>query len=113
MSITRYECSGRMSQVVVHGDIIRLAGQVGHGDGIVAQTKDALAQVERLVKLAGGDKSTILSVIIWLAKMEDFSAMNAVYDAWVDPENLPTRACGESRLATPDYLVEFLVVATK
>lgn len=39
--------------------------------------------------------------------------MNAVYDAWVDPENPPARACGEARLATPDYLVEFIVTAAR
>lgn len=111
--IRRFESSGRMSQAVVHGDTIYLAGQVGEGADVAAQARSALAEVERLLALAGGAKSSILSVTIWLADMRDFAAMNAVYDAWVDKENQPTRATGEAKLATPDYLVEFIVVAAK
>jgi enamine deaminase RidA (YjgF/YER057c/UK114 family) len=111
--ITRFESNGRMSQAVVHGDTIYLAGQVGEGPDVTAQTKEALAEVDRLLALAGGARSSILQVTVWLADMTDFAAMNAVYDAWVDAENKPSRACGESKLATPDYLVEFIVVAAK
>ena len=113
MTITRFESSGRMSQAVVHGDTIYLAGQVGHGPTVTEQATEALAEVERLLVLAGGSKASILSVQVWLADMKDFAAMNAVYDAWVDKANLPARATGESRLATPDYLVEFIVTAAK
>ncbi len=111
--IERFETGARMSAAVVHGDTIYLAGQVGEGPDVTAQAKSALAEVERLLALTGGSKSTILSVQVWLADMKDFAAMNAVYDAWVDPENKPSRAAGESKLATPDYLVEFIVVAAK
>lgn len=111
--IKRFESNGRMSQAVVHGDTIYLAGQVGEGPDVTAQAKSALAEVERLLGLAGGSKASILSMTVWLADMADFATMNAVYDAWVDPENQPTRACGEAKLATPDYLVEFMVVAAK
>ena len=37
--------------------------------------------------------------------------MNAAWDAWLDKANAPARATVESRLATPDYLVEIAVVA--
>jgi enamine deaminase RidA (YjgF/YER057c/UK114 family) len=113
MNIQRYESSKRMSQAVVHGNTVYLSGQVGHGEGVAQQTRDALSKVERLLQISGGSKSRILSVTIWLADMDDFDAMNEVYDAWVDPENLPTRACGESWLAAPEYLVEIIVVAAK
>lgn len=39
--------------------------------------------------------------------------MNAVWDAWVDPANPPARATSEAKLATPDYLVEVIVVAAR
>jgi enamine deaminase RidA (YjgF/YER057c/UK114 family) len=64
-----------------------------------------------VVERSGSDKSRILQATIWLASMDDFAEMNAVWDAWVDPANPPARACGESRLATPDYTVEIIVVA--
>ena len=113
MSITRMEKGPRMSQVVIHKDTVYLAGQVGHGDGITAQTQDMLASVEKRLEAAGTDKSKILQATIWLATMDDFAEMNAVWDAWVPEGHAPTRACGESKLATPEYLVEVIIVAAK
>ncbi len=114
MSITRIGSGPRMSQAVIHGDTVYLAGQIGtEGADITTQARDAQASVDALLAQAGSDKSRILSVTVWLADMADFAAMNAVYDAWVDKANLPARATGESRLATPDYLVEFIVTAAK
>ncbi|WP_319531972.1 RidA family protein [uncultured Cohaesibacter sp.] len=111
MGITRIEPGSRMSQAVIHNGTVYLAGQVGHGTTVTEQSKDALVQVEQLLAEAGSDKSKILSTTIWLASMNDFAEMNAVWDAWVDPKAPPARACGEARLATPDYLVEFMIIA--
>ena len=36
--------------------------------------------------------------------MDTFEEMNAVWDAWIDPENPPARACIEARLARPQFL---------
>ncbi|TKW64999.1 MAG: RidA family protein [Paracoccus denitrificans] len=114
MSITRIGNGPRMSQAVIHGDTVYLAGQVGtEGADIETQVRDALANVDKFLAEAGSDKSRILSVTVWLADMADFAAMNAVYDAWVDPENLPARATGEAKLATPGYKVEFIVTAAR
>ncbi|MFP3470927.1 RidA family protein, partial [Micrococcus sp. SIMBA_144] len=99
MTITRIEPGARMSQAVVHNGTVYLAGQVGHGADVTAQTQEALAEVERLLAEVGSDKSKLLSTTIWLADIADFAAMNAVWDAWVDPENPPARACGEAKLA--------------
>lgn len=114
MSITRIGSGPRMSQAVIHGDTVYLAGQVGtEGADIATQARDALASVEAILAEAGSDKSRILSVTVWLADMADFATMNAVYDAWVDPNNLPARATGEAKLATPGYKVEFIVTAAR
>ena len=110
--ITRIQPGARMSEAVVYNDTVYLAGQVGEpGDDVVAQTRTALAEVEALLAQAGSDKSRILMAQIWLADMADFAAMNSVWDAWVDTDNPPARATGESRLASPDYLVEVIVIA--
>lgn len=111
--ITRLEPGRRMSQAVIHGDTVYLAGQVGEGADVTAQARDALAQVDRLLALAGTDKSKILSCTVWLADIGDFAAMNAVWEGWVDPANPPARATGEAKLATPDYRVEFIVTAAR
>ncbi len=111
--ITRLEPGRRMSGAVIHGDTVYLAGQVGEGADVTAQAQSALAEVDRLLALAGTDKSRILTTTIWLADIADFAAMNAVWDAWVDPANPPARATGEARLATPAYKVEFIVAAAR
>lgn len=111
MTIKRIEPGPRMSQAVVHNGTVYLAGQVGHGPDVASQSREALAEVERLLAEVGSDKSKILSTVVWLADMADFAAMNAVWDAWVDPKAPPARACGEAKLATPEYLVEFIVIA--
>lgn len=114
MSITRIHAGSRMSKIVIHRDTVYLAGQVGEaGSSLADQTRQALASVDALLAEAGTDKSKALQVIVWLADMADFAAMNAIYDAWIDPENPPARACGEAKLATPEYLVEFIVTAAK
>ena len=112
MSIRRIEAGPRMSQAVVHGDTVYLAGQVGRpGESVADQTRDVLASIDRLLAEAGSAKSKILQAIIWLADMNDFAAMNAVWDGWVDGPNAPARATGEARLATPEYKVEIIVTA--
>ena len=113
MTIKRSESDNRMSQTVVYGDMIYLAGQIGTGADVTAQTKDMLAEVDRLLADAGSSKSQILSATIWLADIATISEMNAVWDAWIDPANPPARACVEARLATPEFLVEVMITAAK
>ena len=112
MSIRRIGVGPRMSQAVIHGNTAYLAGQVGTaGASVTDQSKDILAEVDRLLAEVGSDKTKILQAIIWLADMNDFAEMNAVWDAWVDPAHTPARATGEAKLATPEYKVEMIITA--
>jgi enamine deaminase RidA (YjgF/YER057c/UK114 family) len=110
--ITRIESGPRMSGVVVHNGIAYLSGQVGTpGASVTQQTKDVLAEIDRLLALAGTDKTRLLTAQIWLADIATFAEMNAVWDAWVAPGHTPARWTGEAKLATPDYTVEIIVTA--
>ena len=81
MAIERIESGPRMSQAVVHGDTVYLAGQVGApGESVTVQTQQVLAQIEKLLAATGSDKSKILTATIWMADMADFAEMNAVWD---------------------------------
>lgn len=111
MSIKRIEPAKRMSAAVIHGNTVYLAGQVGEGTSVTEQSKSALAEVDRLLALAGTDKSKILQTIIYLSDMANFAEMNAVWEGWIDPANPPARATSQGALATPDYKVEFIVTA--
>ena len=110
--IKRIGVGARMSEAVAYNGIVWLAGQVGTpGASVTQQTKDCLAEVDRILAAAGTDKTRILSTQIWLADMASFGEMNAVWDAWVPAGHTPARATGEAKLATPDYLVEVIVTA--
>jgi enamine deaminase RidA (YjgF/YER057c/UK114 family) len=110
--ITRRGTGPRMSESVAYNGILWVAGQVGTpGDPVADQTRQCLAEVDRILAEAGTDKTRILSAQIWLADMADFAAMNAVWDAWVAPGHTPARATGEARLAAPGYRVEVIVTA--
>jgi len=114
-TITRIETGARMSKAVVHGDTVYLAGIVADDPkaDITTQTKQVLAEIDRLLALAGTDKTKLLRTNIWLSDMKNFGAMNAVWDGWVSQGNTPARATVEASLATPDYKVEIMVVAAK
>lgn len=109
--IKRIGIGPRMSEAVIHGQTVYLAGQVGEGDTVADQTRDCLAQVDRILASAGTSKENILQTIIWLADMADFAEMNSVWDTWVPAGHTPARATGEAKLAAPKYRVEIIVTA--
>jgi len=111
MSIRRIEIGPRMSQAVVHGNTVYVAGQVALGDGVAAQTKAILGQIDALLAAAGTDKTKLLTTTIYLADISTFAQMNAEWDLWVSAGNTPARATVEAALATPDYVVEIVVSA--
>ncbi len=112
--IIRIDTGTRMSQAVIHNGTVYLAGQVGEpGTSVTAQTKSILAKIETLLAEAGSDKTKILQAVIWLADMADFAEMNAVWDDWVAAGHAPARACGEAKLAAPEYTVEIIVIAAQ
>lgn len=114
MSIKRIDVGPRMSQAVVHGNTVYLAGQVAldaPGKSAAEQTKNILDRIDGLLAQVGSDKTKLLSATIWLADMGDFAEMNTIWDAWVSQGNTPARACVESKLAAPQFTVEIGVVA--
>ena len=113
--ITRIETGPRMSQAVVHGNTVHLAGQVAPDTGadVAGQTRQVLAAIDRLLQAAGTDKTRILSATVYLADIAAFGAMNAAWEACVAPGHAPARATVEARLALPAYQVEIVVVAAR
>ena len=114
MTIERKEVGARMSQIVIHGNTVYLAGVVARankGKSVTEQTKEVLATIDKYLAQAGSDKSKLLSANIWLADMATFGEMNAVWDGWVAPGHTPARATVEAKLAAADYKVEIMVVA--
>ena len=116
MSIHRIGVGPRMSQAVVHGHTVYLAGQVANkaaGKSVGEQTADILSQVDDLLAQAGSDKTHILATTIYLTDISTFAEMNAVWETWVAPGHTPARATVEAKLAAPQYTVEIVVTAAK
>ncbi|MBO67209.1 MAG: hypothetical protein CL398_02760, partial [Acidiferrobacteraceae bacterium] len=102
MDIKRINPGQRMSQAVIHSNVVYLAGQVAvdaPGTEVATQTSTILDQIDVLLRESGTDKSNLLYATIWLASMDSFDEMNEVWDAWVSTDNTPARACVEARLA--------------
>lgn len=114
MTIERLDTGKRMSQAVIHGDTIYLAGQVGEGNSAAEQMRNALARVDALLERCGSSREHLLQVTIWVANMSaHFDEVNEVWDEWVPAGAAPVRAAGEAKLATPDFKVEVIAVAAR
>jgi enamine deaminase RidA (YjgF/YER057c/UK114 family) len=116
MTIQRFETGPRMSQAVVHGNTVYLAGIVANktaGDSVTKQTQEILSIIDSHLAKAGTDKSKLLTATIYLTDMKTFADMNAAWDAWVSAGNTPARATVEVKLAAPQYNVEIMVTAAR
>ena len=115
MSVQRFHVGKRLSEMVVHGDTIYLAGQVAEDPkaDVASQVSQVLRQIDRLLAEAGSDKTKILSATIYLPDMANFPILNAGWEAWVPQGNCPARATVEARLAAPEYQVEIQIIAAK
>ena len=114
MSIERFDVGPRMSQMVIHGSTVYLAGQVARNAGgrsVAEQTTDILQIIDGLLAQAGTDKSKLLSANIWLTDISTWAAMNEVWVEWIDPANPPARATVEAKLAAPGLCIEIMVTA--
>ena len=117
MGVTRHEITTgpgpRMSRCVVKDDMVYVAGLTASdasGD-IQSQTRQILEKIDGYLSTAGTDKSKLLQANLWITDMANFAGMNEVWNAWVDAENPPVRACVRADLARPELLVEIMVTA--
>src|SRR5262249_57089643 len=116
MSIQRFGSSARLSQVVIHGDTVYLAGLTADktvGQSVAAQTQEILAAIDALLAKAGTDKSKLLQATVWLQDIRTVDEMNKVWDAWGPAGTAPARACIAARLHAPAQMVEIRVTAGK
>jgi len=106
------------SPVVVSGDHVYTAGQVAFddtgavvGDGMVAQTRQALTNVRSCLVAAGCTLDDVVKVNAYLADLADFDAYNAVYREFFT-EPYPVRTTVQVGLP-PGLLVEIEAVARR
>ena len=111
--IQRADPGPRMSKAVRYENTIFTMGHVARdrsGD-IQTQTADVLERLEATLADMGSEKSKLLTVTIYISDMQNFRAMNEVWDRWVDGPNAPARTTVEAALATPELLIEMTATA--
>jgi len=107
------------SDGVIAGNTLYIAGQEGTDDsnklvagGVVAETKTALDNIEKVVKAAGFEMKDIVSVTVYLADIHDFPEMNKIYKT-VIPDPKPARATIQAAALVNDARVEIAAIAVK
>ena len=115
MPITRHEPSKIFSKVVEANGFVFTAGIVADDSSkdVKGQSQQVLAEIDRLLKICGTDKTKVVSATIWLTDIRNRDAMNEAWNAWTGGQNLPGRACITAALADPRMLVEIAVIAAK
>lgn len=112
LPITRFSgmAPGRSRAVRMGKLIYTVAVADTHEKDMHRQTQETLAKIERHLKEAGSDKTRLLSATVYICDMALKPQMNAAWDAWVDMDNPPQRACIGATLEDP-HMVEIVAVA--
>lgn len=106
---------GPYSAGIQSGDMFWLSGQIAvEFDDIKAQTQGALDKIDSLLDAANLTRENICFAQILLADIDDFTAMNEVYGAWIDSVNIkPARAAFATAALPAGALVEIVVQGTR
>jgi enamine deaminase RidA (YjgF/YER057c/UK114 family) len=109
----RYDVGPRMSEMTVYNKVAYLSGQIPEdtSQDITGQTRQVLAEIDKLLALVASDRQHVLRAEVFLADMADFDGMNKAWDEWVVEGASPARATVEAKLAHADWTVEIVVSA--
>ena len=112
MTIDRWQGSAKGRNRAVRHDGLVYTVATAPGANITAQTRAALAAIDKNLADAGSDKTCLLSVQIFLADMSQKTEMDEVWNDWIGPDwrIWPQRACVGAALAG-DVMVEIVVKA--
>lgn len=111
---------GPYSQGIIAGDFVFVSGQLpidmatgSFPDGISAQTRQSLLNLEAILKEAGTELKNIVKTTVFLSDMNNFAAMNEVYRELVGAEGCPARSAVEVARLPKDALVEIEAIAVR
>ena len=105
------QAAGRCRAVAHKGYVYAVATDETDADGILAQTRNTLAALDRTLADAGSGKDCMLQATVYLRDITMKAEMDTVWCDWIGPpENWPQRACVGADLAGKD-LIEVVVTA--
>jgi enamine deaminase RidA (YjgF/YER057c/UK114 family) len=100
------------SEVISHGDLVFVSG---HGtnkvSGIKEQTEYVLNEIDACLKAAGSSMSKALKCNVYLAKLEDYQAMNEAYRGKFGAEPPVRTTVAVAGIPLDGALVEIEVIA--
>lgn len=104
-----------MHRVVEHNGIVYVGGTTCDDESLdmAGQTREILAKIDRYLAEAGTDKTKLLTATIFVTDLGKKPEMDAVWKAWITPEELPTRATVGVADLGGDTLIEVVVSAYK
>lgn len=113
---------GPYSQAVAAGDFIFASGQIPvdpatgliDGTDTVTQAKRCFENIRAVLDEAGSSMDKVVKATVFLADMNDFAAVNAVYaDAFAGCQILPARSAVQVARLPKDVRVEIEVIAVR
>lgn len=109
---------GPYSQAVIHNGMVYCSGQIGlepatmqiTDGGVEAQTKRVMENLGAVLTEAGSSFGKVLKCSIFLASMDDFSAVNEIYGRYFE-SNPPARETVAVKTLPKNVLVEISCIA--
>jgi len=112
---------GTYSQAIRTGDLVFVTAQTGRDpntgkleEGLEAQTRRMLSNVDAILNAAGCTPADIVKVTLLLADIKDFKAVDVLYSAWLPGQGinpLPARTAFAAAALPAGALVMLDVVA--
>lgn len=108
--------------IVATGQFIFVAGQIPldpktgaivGGEDVAQQTEQSLTNLTAILAAAGVTLADVVKTTVFLADMNEFAAMNAVYARYFAEATAPARACVEVARLPKDVRVEIECIAVK
>ncbi|MCZ6597302.1 MAG: RidA family protein [Planctomycetota bacterium] len=109
---------GPYSQAIVHAGLVFCSGQIAidpetnefQGGDVEEETRRVLENLSAVLEAAGTSLERALKLTVYLAKMDDFARVNAVYAEYF-PKHRPARAAVEVARLPKDAKVEIDCIA--
>jgi 2-iminobutanoate/2-iminopropanoate deaminase len=108
---------GPYSQAVAVGGMIYTSGQIAltpegemRENDITAQTEQVMRNLSAVLEAAGSSLQKVVKTTIFLADMEDFATVNAIYEKWFG-DHKPARSTVAVKTLPKNALVEIECIA--
>lgn len=110
---------GPYSQANILGNLVFISGQIpvspetGNlvNGGIEVQTRQVFKNIGAILEAAGSDFDHVVKTTVFLAHMDDFSAMNNIYAEYFKEGSYPSRSAIQAGKLPKGALIEIEVIA--